>query len=131
MRPASSQSGFTLIEIMVVVFILGLLAAMVVPNVIGSSDKARVQRAKADIRAIEEAVNLFKLENGFYPQSMEVLVGPSKSNPDGYLKKVPKDPWDREYAYRTDGRRFVIKSLGADGTDGGDGFNADIDSDSL
>lgn len=131
MRPTSSQSGFTLIEIMVVVFILGLLAAMVVPNVIGSADKARVQRARADVKAIEEAVSMFKLDNGFLPPSLEALTASGKNNPEPYLKKVPVDPWDRPYVYRSDGRRFVIASLGADGAPGGDGYAADIDSDNL
>jgi len=131
MRRLSLQAGFTLIEIMVVVFILGLLVTLVAPKIIGKTDKARQVAAKAEIKAIEEAANLFRLDNGFYPPNVEGLVtapaGARNFEPDGYLPKVPADPWGNAYVYRTDGRRLYIKSLGADGQDGGEGYNADID----
>jgi general secretion pathway protein G len=134
MRRVSTQAGFTLIEIMVVVFILGLLVTLVAPKIIGRTDEARVVKAKADIRAIEEAMHMFKLDNGFYPSTAEgiaALVTPPPRargfNPDGYLSKVPTDPWGQEYAYFSDGRDIVIKSYGADGVEGGDGYNADLD----
>ena len=134
-RPAP-QAGFTLIEIMVVVFILGLLVTLVAPRIIGRTDEARVTKAKADIKAIEEAANLFKLDNGFYPSTAEgiaALVQPPprarRPNPDGYLSKPPVDPWGHEYLYQSDGQRdVVIVSLGADGVEGGEGYNGDIDS---
>jgi general secretion pathway protein G len=139
MHRSATQAGFTLIEIMVVVFILGLLVTLVAPRIIGRTDEARVTKAKADIKAIEEAANLFKLDNGFYPNSGEgipALVQPPprarRPNPDGYLPKVPIDPWGHEYLYQSDGsREVVITSLGADGTEGGEGYNADIDSRAL
>ena len=128
-----SAAGFTLIEIMVVVLILGLLAALVVPKIVGRTDEARVTKAKADIKAIESALNLFKIDNGFYPTSAEGLAAlvqaPPRAkrwNPDGYLDKVPVDPWSVEYIYQSDGRQIIVASMGADGVEGGDGYNADI-----
>jgi general secretion pathway protein G len=138
MHRRSSQAGFTLIEIMVVVLILGLLAALVVPKIVGRTDDARVTRAKVDIKAIESALNLFKIDNGFYPNSGEGLTAlvqapprARKWNPDGYLDKVPVDPWGTEYIYQSDGRQIVIVSTGADGVEGGEGYNADISNHSI
>lgn len=138
MRRVSLQAGFTLIEIMVVVFILGLLVTLVAPRIIGRTDEARVTKAKADIKAIEEAMNMFKLDNGFYPSAGEgiaaLVQAPPRArrfNPDGYLSKIPVDPWGNEYLYSTDGRNIVVISLGADGVEGGEGYNADIDSRAL
>jgi general secretion pathway protein G len=119
MRRLSNNSGFTLIEIMVVVLILGLLAALVVPKIVGRTDDARVTKAKSDIKAIESALNLFKIDNGFYPTSAEGLAAlvqapprAKKWNPDGYLDKLPVDPWGVEYLYQSDGRRIVVASMG-------------------
>ncbi|GIW39550.1 MAG: type II secretion system protein GspG [Candidatus Binatia bacterium] len=133
-----AAAGFTLIEIMVVVFILGLLVTLVAPRIIGRTDEARRTKAAADIKGIEEALHLFKLDNGFYPttsQGLEALlpgsgVGPN-SSPEGYLSKVPVDPWGNPYVYASDGQNFTIKSYGADGQDGGEGKNADIDNHDL
>ena len=134
MRNLTREAGFTLIEIMVVVFILGLLVTMVAPRIIGRTDQARQTKAAADIHAIEEALNLFRLDNGFYPTTAEGLAAlvsaPPRArryNPDGYLSKVPSDPWGLEYAYFSDGRDVIVRSYGADGVDGGEGYNADID----
>lgn len=138
MRRLSLQAGFTLIEIMVVVFILGLLVTLVAPKIIGRTDYARQTKAKADVKAIEEALNMFKLDNGFYPTSAEGLGAlvqgtprAKRFSPDGYLPKIPIDPWGNEYVYMSDGREIVVISLGADGVEGGEGYNADIDSRSL
>ena len=131
MRTSNAQSGFTLIEIMVVVFIIGLLAALVVPKVVGNTDKARVAKAKADIRAIEEAAGLYKLDYGRYPASLDVLTQTGRANPEGYLSRVPVDPWGNEYVLASDGRQIVVRSLGADGAEGGEGYDADIDSRNL
>jgi general secretion pathway protein G len=138
MHRIRNQAGFTLIEIMVVVFILGLLVTLVAPRIIGRTDEARVTKAKADIKAIESAMNMFKLDNGFYPSSAEgigaLVQAPPRAkrfNPDGYLAKVPTDPWGNEYVYQSDGRNIVIVSMGADGVEGGDAYNADIDSRSI
>ena len=136
----SDQRGFTLIEIMVVVVIIGILAAFIVPRVLDRPDKARVTRAVADIESIEQALALFKLDNGFYPstdQGLKALVSkpdtgriPKKYTERGYLKGVPIDPWDNPYVYLSPGVHddFAIISYGADSEPGGDGDNADIES---
>jgi general secretion pathway protein G len=134
-------SGFTLIEILVVVFIIGLLATIVSVNVIGQTDNARITKAKADLKEIEQGLHLFKLDNGFYPttsQGLAALVqkpsgGPQlrKYNPEGYIQKIPEDPWGNPYVYLSDGQTFMLKCLGADGEQGGEGKNGDIDSKDL
>ncbi len=136
-----SQRGFTLIEIMVVVVILGVLAAIIVPKFLSRPDEAKVTKAKVDIKGLEEALGLFKLDNGFYPateQGLKALVSkpetgriPAKFAEGGYLKRVPADPWDNPYLYLSPGRQnrdFDLISYGADGQPGGEGFNADINS---
>jgi general secretion pathway protein G len=132
------QLGFTLIEIMVVVFILGLLVTLVAPKIIGRSDEARRTKAAADLRSIEQALHLYKLDSGSYPttdQGIKALVNkpeagivPAHWNPDGYLDKVPADPWGHPYLYLSNGDKYALKSLGADGEEGGEGKYADIDS---
>ena len=133
---ASAQRGFTLLEIMVVVTILGLLAAFIVPNVIGQGDKAKVDLARSNMSGIASALDFYKLDNKKYPsteQGLEALVtkpdGASNWNPNGYLPKLPKDPWDNPYVYISpgiDGKPYDLYSLGADGVDGGEDFNADL-----
>jgi general secretion pathway protein G len=131
------QSGFTLIEIMVVVVIIGLLAAIVAPNIIGRIDQAAVARARQDIRAIESALNLYRLDNFKYPttdEGLQALVtkpgGNSAPNwkSGGYLARLPKDPWDNPYLYLYPGQRgeLDIFSYGADGQEGGEDNNADV-----
>ncbi|MCS6925002.1 MAG: type II secretion system major pseudopilin GspG [Candidatus Binatia bacterium] len=134
----SSLAGFTLVEIMVVVFILGLLATLVAPKIMGRTDEARRTKAAADLRAIEQALHLYKLDNGTYPtteQGLQALVTkpesgviPVRWNPEGYLDKVPIDPWGHPYLYLSDGQRYTLKSFGADGEEGGEGKYADLDS---
>jgi len=133
------QKGFTLIEIMVVVVILGILGALIVPNIIGRPDEARVQAAKADIESIGTALELYRLDNGDYPstdQGLDALVNePSgfpearRWNRDGYLKKLPKDPWDEDYLYFSEDRKYEVYSYGADRKEGGEGVDADISTD--
>ncbi|HEX4025140.1 MAG TPA: type II secretion system major pseudopilin GspG [Steroidobacteraceae bacterium] len=130
--------GFTLIEIMVVVIIIGLLAAVVVPQVMGNVDKARVTKTKSDIRTIETALTMYKLDNFTYPTAEEGLKAlvekpndPNVQNwrPGGYLQHLNKDGWGRDYQYQipgTHGTDYDLYSLGADGQPGGDGVNADI-----
>ena len=129
--------GITLIEIMVVVIIIGLLAAVVVPQFLGRVDDARVAKAKQDIQAMETALTLFKLDNFKYPGTDLGLVAlatrptdPSIRNwrAGGYLKKVNKDPWGNDYQYVFPGTHgeFDLYSLGADGQPGGEGPDADI-----
>jgi general secretion pathway protein G len=134
-----SVRGFTLIEIMVVVVIIGLLAAVIVPNVVNKVDEARVTRAKADIASMESALTMFRLDNSKYPTTEQGLgsltsqpTDPSIRNwrPGGYLtKRVGKDPWGNEYVYvfpGTHGGEYDLYSLGADGQPGGEGTSADI-----
>lgn len=128
--------GFTLIEIMMVVIIIGILLAVVVPNVIGVDDRARIEAEKASLRGIAQALELYKLDNRRYPsteQGLEALVSapsgfPEAKNwgPDPYLRKVPLDQWDNEYFYLSEGRSFELRSLGADGAEGGEETDADI-----
>ena len=141
MKRIRSSAGFTLIEIMVVVFILGLLITLVAPRILGRTDEARQTKAAADIKSIEQALSLYKLDNGFFPtseQGLQALVTPPttaplprKWNPDGYLEKVPVDPWGTPYAYQSSGSAFVLRSFGADGVEGGEGIGADVDSRNL
>jgi len=131
MRRLRSSAGFTLIEIMVVVFILGLLATLVAPKIIGRTDDARRTKAAADIRAIEQALQLYKLDNGAYPRDIRELITPAGGGAwagEGYLDREPVDPWGVPYVYASDGQSYLVKSYGADGSDGGEGKNADISS---
>ncbi len=135
-RASKSQSGFTLIEIMVVVVILGILASVVVPRIMDRPDKARQTKAAHDVRAIESALALYRLDNFQYPttdQGLEALVTqPAGDMPNwkksGYLDKVPVDPWGQPYQYLNPGvqREIDVYSLGADKRQGGEGLNADI-----
>lgn len=132
------QGGFTLIEIMVVVVILGILAAIIVPKVMSRPDQARVVKAKQDVRALEAALNAYKLDNFHYPstdQGLEALVHKPSGNPSaknwrdgGYINRLPKDPWGNPYHYLNPGQHGTIDiwSDGADGQPGGSGMNADI-----
>jgi general secretion pathway protein G len=134
------HSGFTLIEIMVVVVILAVLGALVVPNILGKVDTARVTAAKTDIRSIGTALDLYRLDNFKYPtteQGLQALVkqpaDPTITNypANGYLKTIPKDPWGNPYLYTSpgaDGREYDITSYGRDGKPGGEGPDADINS---
>ncbi|TVP60269.1 MAG: type II secretion system protein GspG [Halomonadaceae bacterium] len=133
-----ASKGFTLIEIMVVMVILGLLVAMVAPNIMGRGDDARVTTAKAQMRNISNALDMYRLDNSHYPsseQGLEALVRepsgfpePRNWNPDGYLNSVPKDPWGNDYEYVSPGSSgpYDLFSLGADGRSGGEGNNAEI-----
>ena len=132
------QSAFTLIEILVVVAILGILAAIIVPRVMDRPDEAKRVAARADVAAIVQALKLYRLDNGFYPatdQGLAALVQKPASAPvpnnwkqGGYLERLPKDPWGSDYQYLYPGVKGEIDvfSLGADRTRGGDGSGADI-----
>ena len=137
-RNNKQQQGFTLIEVMVVVVILGILAAVVVPRIMDNPDKARITKAKQDIRAMESALNLYRLDNYKYPttdQGLEALVNApadvaSNGNykQGGYIRKLPSDPWGSAYLYLSPGEHSEVDiySLGADGAPGGTGVSADI-----
>jgi general secretion pathway protein G len=132
-----ADEGFTLIELMVVILIIGLLATIVVQNLRGATDKAKRIKAEADISAFKTALDRYYLDNGSYPtsdQGLTALVSaPSTGKvpvdyPDGgYIEKIPADPWGNPYVYQSDGDSYVLKSYGADGAEGGTGKNADID----
>ena len=131
----AKQRGFTLIEIMVVVVILGILAAFVVPNLMDQPIKAKITKAQSDISAIEAALDLYRLDNHRYPttdEGLDALIDKPADAPawkeGGYLKKLPNDPWGKPYQYLNPGVHSSIDvfSYGADGADGGDGENADI-----
>ena len=131
-----TMSGFTLIEILIVVVILGILGAVVVPNILSRPDTARVQAAQTDLRALSQTLEIYRLDNFQYPsseQGLESLVDrpsgfpePKNWNPEGYLKKLPTDPWGSPYLYEKTGSSYSLFSLGADGQEGGEGFDADI-----
>lgn len=139
-RGPASISGFTLIEIMVVIVILGVLAALIVPKVLERPDEARAIAAKSDIATIVQALKLYRLDNQRYPtaeQGLAALIAkpeltpvPSNWKAGGYLERLPKDPWGRPYVYLNPGVRGEIEvfSFGADGQPGGTGVDADIGS---
>jgi general secretion pathway protein G len=139
MRGATRRTaGFTLIEVLVVVVILGILAAVVVPRFFDKPGEARQVRAKADIQGLVTALNLYRLDNFAYPsteQGLQALVQKPSGLPEarnwksgGYLQNLPKDPWGRDYVYLSPGQRGEIDvySLGLDGQPGGDAENADV-----
>ncbi|HET6604041.1 MAG TPA: type II secretion system major pseudopilin GspG [Xanthomonadaceae bacterium] len=137
-RVHARGAGFTLIEVMVVVAILAILAAFVIPQFMDRPGEARQVRARADIQAVVTALNLYKLDNFSYPateQGLRALVEKPGGQPEapnwrtgGYIDRVPRDPWGREYVYLNPGQHGAIDvySLGADGRPGGEGENADV-----
>ena len=132
------QRGFSLIEILVLLVIMGLLISVVAPTVLNSADDARIQKVQADFKAVETALKIYRLDNFIYPsteQGLVALVEPSTLEPEprnfkqgGYLQEVPMDPWGREYLYLSPGENGEVDifSYGADGLPGGEGQNADL-----
>ena len=134
----AAQAGFTLIELMVVLVIIGVLAALIVPNVLERADEARVTAARTDVNNLMQALKLYRLDNQRYPtsdQGLQALVTRPSTEPvppnwKPYLEKLPNDPWGRPYQYLNPGVKgeIDVMSLGADGQPGGEGKNADIGS---
>jgi general secretion pathway protein G len=134
------RDGFTLIEIMVVIVILGLLAALVVPKLVGRTEEAKRTQTRVQIKNIQQALELFKLDNGFFPatdQGLDALVRapesgriPKNYRKGGYIERVPKDPWGNPFVYTAPGQHgdYDISSYGADGVQGGENEDADVNS---
>ena len=130
------RSGFTLVELMVVIVIIGLLATVVAINVLPSQDRAMVGKAKADISVLEQAIETYRLDNLTFPDDLQALVAapaglaqPERYRQGGYVRRLPEDPWGNPYQYRrpsTHGGQFDVFSLGADGREGGEGNDADL-----
>jgi general secretion pathway protein G len=121
-----AESGFTLVELMVVIVIIGLLATVVIINVLPATDKAAITKARADVATLEQGVEMYRLNKLRYPNGSEGLQAVTA---EGYVKRLPKDPWGNAYRYAApgrDGRQFDIYSYGADGREGGEGQDADI-----
>ena len=129
-RRFRGQDGFTLIEIMVVILIIGLLALMVVPRLRGVADRAKRTKAQADIQELKQALDRYYLDNGSYPtsdQGLQALVNPptagrvaSNYEQGGYIEKLPNDPWGNQYFYQSDGSTYALKSFGPDGVQSAD-----------
>ena len=133
---ASNRAGFTLVEMMVVVVILGLLATVVAINVLPSQDRAMVTKARADIATLEQAIETYRLDNLDFPDDLQSLVAapaglasPDRYRPGGYVRRLPEDPWGHPYQYRRQsahGGQFDVYSYGADRKEGGEGNDADL-----
>ena len=135
----SSEQGLTLVEMIVVLAIIALIAALVVPSVIGRPDQARVTVAQTDLKSISAALKIYRLDNGDYPSTAQGLAAlstkptgepaPRNWNPSGYLDSLPTDPWGNPYLYKSPGENgvgFDLSSTGKDGKPGGEGLDADI-----
>jgi general secretion pathway protein G len=130
-RRLHPEAGVTLVEMMVVIVIIGLITAIVVINVLPSQDVARVEKARADIRVLEQALELYRLQNARYPSAEEglaALAGGGERGVDALIRRLPKDPWGQAYRYQIPGARgaFDIYTLGADAQEGGEKADADI-----
>ncbi len=135
-QPEDGEDGFSLVELLVVIVIIGLLATVVMINVLPSQNKAMQSKAKADIATLSQAIEMYRLNTLRYPDGSEglnALLGGTSATPGstgGYIRKLPKDPWGNDYRYRQPGQHgaFDVYSLGSDGAEGGEGDAADIGS---
>ena len=138
MAPPASESGFTLLEVMIVLIIIAVLAGLVAVNVMGRPDEARATATRSNITTVQGALKMYRLDNGSYPtteQGLKALVerptappAPASWPQGGYLTTPATDGWGKPYEYRSDGSSFAIRSLGKDGKPGGEGVDADIES---
>jgi general secretion pathway protein G len=133
MKSLNNSKGMTLLEIMIVLAIIGSILAAVGPRIFGQQDKAKVQEAKLIMSNITSSLNMYYTDCGKYPDSLEGLVtadsGCANWGPEAYIKKIPTDPWGAAFVYEVDGGSYVLKSLGKDKKEGGDGYGKDITSD--
>lgn len=133
MKKQRKMLGFTLVELMIVIVILGLLASLVAPQMFSRVDSAQVRTAETQMRMIETAINTFRLDVGYFPENLEELRESDRRGWDGpyFPREIPMDPWGNPYVYeRTDegnDRGFTLTSLGRDGQEGGEGIDADIE----
>ena len=135
-RKRRKRQGFTLVELMVVIVIIGLLATVVAINVLPSQDRAMVGKARADISVLEQAIETYRLDNLTFPDDLNALTTapanlaqPERYRQGGYIRRLPEDPWGNPYQYRRQsahGGQFDVYSLGADGKEGGEGNDADL-----
>lgn len=135
-RKRQKRLGFTLVELMVVIVIIGLLATVVAINVLPSQDRAMVGKARADISVLEQAIETYRLDNLTFPEDLNALTTapaslaqPERYRQGGYIRRLPEDPWGNPYQYRRQsahGGQFDVYSLGADGKEGGEGNDADL-----
>lgn len=135
-RKRQKRQGFTLVELMVVIVIIGLLATVVAINVLPSQDRAMVGKARADISVLEQAIETYRLDNLTFPDDLNALTTapanlaqPERYRQGGYIRRLPEDPWGNPYQYRRQsahGGQFDVYSLGADGKEGGEGNDADL-----
>ncbi|MFA4949430.1 type II secretion system major pseudopilin GspG [Brevundimonas sp.] len=135
-RKRQKRQGFTLVELMVVIVIIGLLATVVAINVLPSQDRAMVGKARADISVLEQAIETYRLDNLTFPDDLNALMTapaglaqPERYRQGGYIRRLPEDPWGNPYQYRRQsahGGQFDVYSLGADGKEGGEGNDADL-----
>jgi general secretion pathway protein G len=135
-RKRQKRQGFTLVELMVVIVIIGLLATVVAINVLPSQDRAMVGKARADISVLEQAIETYRLDNLTFPDDLNALTTapaslaqPERYRQGGYIRRLPEDPWGNPYQYRRQsahGGQFDVYSLGADGKEGGEGSDADL-----
>lgn len=130
-----NSRGMTLVEIMIVLAIIGALMAVLLPQVTSSLNKSRVGQTRIAMGQVVNALNMYNTDCGKFPKSLEALTKADGEctnwGPDPYLRKMPKDAWSRDFLYSLENGNFVIKSLGADGKEGGDGFNKDITSEDI
>ncbi|MGE5086712.1 MAG: type II secretion system major pseudopilin GspG [Bacillota bacterium] len=130
MSPISNRKGMTLIEIMIVLAIIGGIAALLLPRLTGQLDKAKQKEARIQMSQIVNAISMYYTDCGKNPQALENLVKAdancSNWGPEPYLKKDPKDPWGHDFVYELNGNEYTLKCLGKDGREGGSGYDADI-----